>query len=191
MNDSERPDSPWRIKSIPYENAIKPVKTNYGALLGACVFVIGIFFPAIINRYSFFSFLKSYTCNLTYLGVGISVVGLLVGALSLIFAGRSVRKTWKKIKVKCVDRQIKQEYSLDSDMGKTWAFILLCEFKYKGKIYQVTPSFWHTFVSRAGLIKFLDANISKDGFCYLYVNPDNPLQTELSNDGIGDLLLYK
>lgn len=187
----ERPDSPWRIKYIPFESSLKPIKTNYGALFGVFIFVFGMFLPVMVMRYSFLTFLRPYFTNNSHMIIYVSLCGFLIAAASLVLSGRKLRKKWKKIKVKCIDKQIKQEYSLDSDMGKTWQFILLCEFKFQGKIYQVTPSYWHTFFSRAGLIAFLDKNISPEGDCYLYVNPANPLQTELSNNGIKDILLHK
>lgn len=117
-------------------------------------------------------------------------IGLVITFVSLLLKGRSVRHSWKRIQARCIDREIRQEHADDPDGGKVWRFQLLCEFEMEGRTFRVTPSFWRSFATRGGVTRFLDRRISPEGGCELYVNPDNPLETEFVGKDLKDFLLH-
>lgn len=119
--------------------------------------------------------------------------GLFIGFVSVIFRGRIVRKSWKRVSARCIDKECKRVPGIPGLRGgarRTWTFLLICEFEMDGKRYTVTPGYWSTFISEARVEKFLDRVISSNGKCQLWVNPKNPLQTELISNDIKDLLLH-
>jgi hypothetical protein len=112
------------------------------------------------------------------------------GLLSLAYDARKRRRNWKRIKAKRLDKEIYKEKTIDADgHGITWHFQLLCEFELDGKTYKVTPAYWRTFFTKRGAKNFLESKI-KNGMCELYVNPDNPLETEFVGNDIKDFLLH-
>lgn len=166
----------WRIKSVPFRAPYAKLETNWGALLGALLFIVGIF-----------AGLKAKTFLL------ISIIGLVLGLVSVLFRGRIVRRNWKRIVAQCTDKEWKSIIGAASQRGgvrKAWTFKLLCEFELGGKRYTVTPGYWSTFISEGRLQKFLAKVISPDGKCQLWVNPENPLQAELIANDIKDFLLH-
>ncbi len=169
--------SEWRIKTIPFRDDYAMMKTNWGALLGALLFLVGIY--------------AGFKVKPLFL---ISIAGLVLGLFSVLFRGRIVRRYLEIISAQCIDREIKHVLGTPGLRGgarKTWAFQLLCEFEINGKQYIVTPGYWTTFISERLIQKFLDRVISFDGKCQLWVNPDNPLQAELIGNDIKDLLLHR
>lgn len=166
----------WRIKNIPFADPYAAMKTNWGALIGALLFIGGIF--AGLKVVALFS---------------VSFFGLALGLISTLFRGRMTRKNWKKISAKCTDKELRKVLGAAGPRGGTrmaWTFQLLCEFELDGKRYTVTPGYWSTFISESRLENFLDKVISSDGTCQLWVNPKNPLQTELIANDIKDFLLH-
>jgi len=147
-----------------------------GVLLGAALFIAGI--------------VGSIKIKLLFL---IAVLGFVIGLVSIIFKGRTVRKQWKKVVAICSDREwheVLGAASLNGGVRKTWAFQLLCVFELDGKKHTVTPAYWSTFVSENHLLNFLEKIISADGKCQLWVNPKNPLQTELVAKDAKDFILH-
>lgn len=168
--------STWRIKTIPFRDPFAPVETNLGALLGAVLFIAGI--------------VASIKIKLLFL---IAVLGIVIGLMSILFRGRTVRKKWKKVVAICSDREwheVLGAAGLNGGVRKTWAFQLLCVFELEGKKYTVTPAYWSTFISENHLLSFLEKHISADGKCQLWVNPKNPLQTELVANDVKDFILH-
>ena len=169
-------ENEWRIEPIPFREPNAMMETNWGALLGAILFIVGIF--ASFKVKPLFS---------------ISILGLVLMPLSLLFRGRMVRKNWKKVSAKCTDKEWKKVLGAVGQRGgvrMTWTFQLLCKFELDGKRYTVTPGYWSTFISESRLQKFLDKVISPDGTCQLWINPENPLQAELVANDIRDFLLH-
>lgn len=118
--------------------------------------------------------------------------GLLVTLFFLWRGARKRRASWLRVPARCVEREIFKDHSYadGGDMGKTWQFTLVCEFELGGGMHRVTPGFWRTFATRAGVERFLAKNISPQGDCELYVNPDDPLEAELVGRDIKDMLLH-
>jgi hypothetical protein len=171
---SER--SEWRIKPIPFRDPHARMETNWGALFGALLFICGIFAGLKIKVL-----------------FALSILGLFIGLVSIIFRGRITRRSWKKVLAKCIDKECKSVLGrpgLSGGTRRTWTFLLLCEFEMDGKRYTVTPGYWSTFISEVRVQKFLSKVISSSGECQLWVNPKNPLQTELIANDIKDLLLH-
>lgn len=111
--------------------------------------------------------------------LSLMVIGLALGLLSLILKALWIRRAWKRVRARCLDHEIWEDYAEGPDSGKTWYFQLLCEFKLHGRTYQVTPSYWRTFATKAGVSSFLERKISPSGWCQLRINPKNPLQAEV------------
>ena len=169
--------SEWRIKPIAFRDEYAMMETNWGALLGALLFLGGIF--------------AGFKMKELFL---ISIAGLILMFYSVFIRGRNVRKNWKKVSAQCIDRETKCVLGTPGQRGgarKVWTFQLLCEFEVEGKRHTVTPGYWTTFISEGRLQTFLDKVIAPDGKCQLWVNPDNPLQTELIGNDIKDLLLHR
>lgn len=168
-------ESGWRIQSIPSRDPYAMMETNWGAVLGALFFIGGIF-----------AGLKVAALFL------ISIFGLVLALISILFRGRIVRRNWKKYWPNARTRNGKSPGDTWPRGGVrlTWTFQLLCEFELDGNRYTVTPEYWSTFISENRLQKFLDKVISPDGACQLWVNPKNPLQTELIANDIKDFLLH-
>lgn len=166
----------WRIQPISFHDPNAMMETNWGALLGALLFVVGIV-----------GSLKAGALVL------VAVFGLLFALLSLLFRARTVRKNWRKIEAHCTDKEWKKVLGAAGPKGgvrMTWTFQLLCEFELHGQRYTVTPDYWSTFISERRLQKFLNQVISPDGTCQLWVNPKPPLQAELRAADIRDFLLH-
>jgi hypothetical protein len=152
------------------------METNWGAFLGALLFIGGIF--AGLKVKALFS---------------ISVSGLVLALASILFRGQIIRKNLKKVLAQCTDKEWKSIIGAPGQRGgvrEVWTFQLLCEFEIAGKQYTVTPGYWSTFISEDRLQNFLDQVISRDEKCQLWVNPKNPLQAELIANDIKDLLLH-
>jgi hypothetical protein len=175
-------DGPVRIQYIPFERTLKPMKPNWGALVGALIFIGGIL---LMGRTGLE---RSFHCQGFW--IYISFGGLLFALYSLLVGGRRVRRNWKRVKARCLDQEIFIEYSDDGDAGKSWSFILLCEFEFNGYTYRVTPDFWTTFITKGSVSRFLSKRVYSEGFCDIFINPDNPLQTEIVGRDIKDLLLH-
>ena len=166
----------WKIKYIPYQTKPTMVK-NYGALVGASIFISGVFIPSMLGLHSHWI-------------LWICLLGLTVMFSSLLISGRSERKNWIKLEAYCIDSEIKQELSMDPEGGKTWNFRLICQYTFNGKTYRVTPDFWRSFATESGIKRFLEKNIHSNSTCQLYINPENPLQTEFVGRDIKDVLVH-
>ncbi|MDD5260513.1 MAG: hypothetical protein PHD76_01565 [Methylacidiphilales bacterium] len=170
----------WCIQLIPYDDPSKPmrVQTNLYALVGVLVFLGG--FLLFLQKHD-----RIYLC--------VAVVALGLACLGLLFVGRSKRRGWQRLNAVCIDREHKRCHRIGGGAasgGYTWAFRLLCKFEFEGTEYSVTPGFWRSFASEKGLLRFLEKTINGDGICALYVNPQNPLQTEFSGGDLADWLLH-
>ncbi|MEO6909266.1 MAG: hypothetical protein ABI210_15400 [Abditibacteriaceae bacterium] len=173
-NSSEKNE--WHIKPINYSDPYALMKPNWGALLGALLFIGGIFAALRVGALLF-----------------VSIFGLFLALVSILFQARNIRKGWKKVSAQCIDKEWKSVLGAASRNGgvrMNWAFQLLCEFELDGQRYTVTPGYWSTFISENRLQKFLGKVISPDGSCQLWVNPKNPLQAELFANDIRDFLLH-
>jgi len=174
--ESPSDKSDWRIKDIPFHDDYTMIETNWGALLGALLFLLGIFAGFKIKE--LFS---------------ISFVGLVLMIVSTFMRGRNVRRNWEKVSAQCIDQETNWVFGTPGLRGgsrKNWTFRLLCEFKMDGTQYTVTPGYWTTFISESRVQTFLNKVISVDGKCQLWVNPKNPLQTELITGDIKDFLIH-
>ena len=170
----------WRIQLIPFDDPSRPmmIKTNPFALIGALVFVVCLVLGIVTKN-------KNYA----YAALG----GFAFALLAMLFAARGKRRAWKKIAAQCVDREIREAHTPMSNNdpgGPVWVFRLLCKFSYAGMVYTVTPEFWRSFATEHGIKEFLNKEIRSDGGCFLYVNPQNPLETELAAGNVAEKLLH-
>lgn len=166
----------WRIKPILFRDPRAMVDTNWGALLGALLFIAGIFAGLRVGALLL-----------------VSIFGLVLALASILIRARRIRKNWKKVVARCTDKEWKQilgAFGLNGGISRVWAFILLCDFELDGNRYTVTPGYWSSFISENRLRRFLGQVISPDGTCQLWVNPENPLQAELFANDIREFLLH-
>jgi hypothetical protein len=82
-----------------------------------------------------------------------------------------------------VDREVRELEKDQGDLISSWAYRLVCEFRYEGKTYRVTPDFSHlaSFCSKGKVERYLDERIDLYGNCLLWVDPKNPLHTIFEN----------
>ncbi len=168
--------SGWRIKPIPFRDPYARMETNWGAVVGALLFVGGI--------------IAGFKMKALF---AVSIAGLGIALASILLRGRIVRKNWKQVSARCIDREWRSVRGKPGPRGgtrNTWTFLLLCEFEFDGELHRVTPGYWSTFSSERRVQEFLDRVISPSGQCQLWVNPKNPLQAELIADDIKDRLLH-
>jgi hypothetical protein len=184
-SQNARSESDWRIHYIPYEQSRKAGTVSVGGwvmtLAGLALFLIS------------FAMLFS---GLWPAMIVMAPAGFLLVMFGTLVSNRTKRKDWVRLKAVCLDREHKRVWGLGSvgagriSSGYTWTFRLLCKFELDGREYVVTPWFWHTFWSERDVRRFYAKAIGEDGTCSLYVNPRNPLETELSVGGMLDFLLH-
>jgi hypothetical protein len=157
---------------------IKNGRTNWNALF----LIAGIIIEAAITF-----FLPTRTMKSPDIQIILIFTGLLIMFIALFFRGRTIRRNWIRVRAKRIAQEI---YEDDDSDGKSWYFQLLCEFEIDGRAYRVTPGFWRSFATKAGVSSFLSKRITPDGICELHVNPGNPLETEFAGNDIKDFLLH-
>ena len=129
-----------------------------------------------------------------YKRIGLFLAGgswlVLLGAMWLKV--RRERRDWQVVEARCVDREVRRVWEAGGEGGgRVWAWRIVCEYKYQGVEYRVTPVInWKNFRSEKVAVRFLDKKIFPNGHCKIRVNPNNPLQTELFGQGIKDVLFY-
>lgn len=173
----------WRIKMIPFDDPTKPmrVETNWIALLFAAVFVVSGVFAV-----------KGAT-SVAFPGLAIGFLGML---LSVWMKEKAKRADWIKMWVRCIDKEHRLLYvRANKGRGYTWSWRWVCEFDYGGKVYRVTPR--HLGITRVRrspppeeeAIQF-DQKVNPGNQMELWINPNNPLQTEVADDTIANKLLH-
>jgi hypothetical protein len=167
----------WRIQHIPWqpegrlEYYIPPSPAAWLLILaGFAAFFGGI--PLISN--GFVS---------TPVGIGIMVGGIVLLMTSRFATGLALYRHYVRVDAKCLDRDI-QEFEDPDNAGSLikntyWAPRILCEYRYQGQTYTVTPIIVKTtaFRSERDVRQFLDERIDRDQKCTLWINPAVPLQT--------------
>jgi hypothetical protein len=167
----------WRIQHIPWQPEgkleIHNPKDPYTWLLllaGFAGFFGGI--PLLSNN----------TVS-TPVGIGIMIGGLLLLFLSRFTTGYNLYRKYIRVDAICIDREVQEFEDIESCGSLTkntfWAPRILCEYKYKGQIFTVTPIIVKmvAFNTEDGVNKFLDDRIDVNQKCTLWINPDLPLQT--------------
>jgi len=181
-----RGDGDWRIAYIPCGEECKPI-CNLGPLLGMIVFLAGVWFLVQFSQSKHVPVFFDHRVD-TKTVLMMMAGGWVFALASLWWSGRTQRKTWVKIKAKCLDKEWQRVFSGE---GYSWTFRLLCKFYFNGKEYQVTPApYWTTFISENSLKQFLERKITVDHYCDLYINPKNPLQAEVVGRDVKDFLLH-
>jgi len=174
---SDNKYSTWKIQKIRHTDALKPMKPNKGALIGAFVLVSSIaIYITTDQRYA-------------YLLV-VSFLALLLVGFSIYTAGRSKRRSWLLVSATCLEHETKRVLSTTGG-GYVWAIRLLCEYEVNNEQHRVTPDHWTTFHTESRAQDFISSQLQYNARCKLYVNPENPLQAELATGDIKDKLLHK
>lgn len=122
---------------------------------------------------------------------------VLAGAAFLLVLGgtflnaavaKTKRKAWPVVPAQCAYQQLQmRKYSSEGGSSDGWLWQVVCEIKYGGKQYAVSPKVhWSDlgqgdapFWSEAKAREFISRKISPKGECLVRVNPDNPLEAEL------------
>ena len=169
-------DAGWRIKHI---NWLEDGKLEYyGNKPSALIFVI-------LGLAAFFGgiWMISTQRVTAFQGICVSMGGLFLLFISRYVAGYFLYRHYVPVIAICLDRDLQEFEDVDPDgrsfTKKTfWSFRLLCEYYLDGHRRQVTPMAAKRFFSSARDIEsYLGRLIDADGWCRLWVNPDNPLQT--------------
>lgn len=163
----------WRIQWIPWWEPDKPeiiTQNNPLSLIGIIVF-IGVFFW---NSYAFFgvTLTPSQMIAIAVSGLGLIFFGAILSAFQAQFG-------WKRIDAQCIDREIREYEKDPGDITSSWGYRLICTFRFDGNEVKVTPepSTLSSFHSKQQVEDYLNGKINQDGYCQLWVNPKNPLQT--------------
>ena len=164
----------WRIQWIPWQEADKPevINSNPIALIGVLIFIGSIFLFGYAQRPD--SFIRMSVGRLLIAAIG----GLAIAMLGSVYSAVHMRADWERVEAQCIDREIAE--IPDPEGGSpSWAYRLLCTFRYKGEAYTVTPEASHLvgFSSEHGVQKYLEDRIRPDGRCQLWIDPQNPLHT--------------
>ena len=103
-------------------------------------------------------------------------------------AAKRRRRAWPVVPAQCTHQQLQvRSYSGEGSPRDGWLWQVVCEVKYSGKQYTVSPKVhWSDlgqvdtpFWSESKARQFISRKISPKGECQLRVNPDNPLDAEL------------
>jgi hypothetical protein len=163
----------WRIQWIPWWEPEKPEvirPKNPLPLIGVALFLGAIFWG---QRPIFGISLSVYqTIAVLIAGLAIIMLGVIISAFQNQFG-------WIRINAFCIDREIREYSREPGDLTSTWGYRLLCVFNYEGQEYKVTPEASHLtgFNSERQVQKYLNERIGHDGYCQLWIDPDNPLHT--------------
>ena len=163
----------WRIQWIPWWEPDKPeiIKPkNPLAFIGIVIFLGAIFrFP-----WSYFDAPLSVKQQ-----IALIVSGLVIIMLGIVSSAFQIQYGWKRINAQCIDREIREYEKEPGDITSQWGYRLLCVFSFEGKEYKVTPrpSDLTGFTSKRQVEKYLNKKINQNGYCQLWVNQKNPLQT--------------
>jgi hypothetical protein len=163
----------WRIQWIPWWEPDKPEIINQKnplSFIGVVIF-IGVFFW---NNYSFFG----VTLSVSQV-IAIAVSGLVITMLGIILSAFQLQSGWTRIDAQCIDREIREYAKEPGDITSSWGYRLICIFAIDGKDYKVTPehSTLAGFNSKQQVENYLNGKINQNGYCKLWVNLKNPLQT--------------
>jgi len=171
-----------RIAMIPYDDPAKAMRfqTNWPGLACMLVFVILV--------------IAHFTTGMApeHLLPALALT-LLCGILSVFVRARMSYSRWIRVRGKCLDRELHLGYS---GLGYGWSWRWLCEYELDGVTYQVTPAYWRSWGrggerSKRQAERFANRVVDESGSIELWVNPANPLQTEVVGRDIKDLLLHR
>ena len=181
-------ESDWRIHLIPYETFSYKRAWQSGwaaSATGSCLSLGGVLL--FVGGIIYFFAVKKMAGLIIGFGIGFPLVNV-----GIIMSYRGKYRDWLRIEAACLDREHRRIYSNDGgdSGGYTWAFRLLCRFNFLGKDYTVTPSYGRTYISENGVLRLYAKAITTRQTCFLWVNPKNPLATELSTGGLVDFLLH-
>lgn len=167
----------WRIKHIPWMEAgqLEMVYNTPLTLLMA--------FGGLATFFTFIGLVVTQKLPVPYIAFGFGGLGLIL--VSRIYAAGHKYKDWKKVRAKCLDKEIREVIVPrrgKTGTSKVWAFRLLCEYEYRGFKYKVTPETDQlvAFSREASLRSYLEKTIDFNNLCTLWVNTENPLQTRFN-----------
>lgn len=179
-------NSGWRIQMIPYDDGSRPLTIPTRGLLGI-VPILGAF------GFLFGMALVSYDrSQFAAKGVTIAVSGWLIALVGALVKRRwGVETFWDVAPGRCVDRELRKVLlPVHGGTQLVWVWRVVCQYEYLGIPYRVTPEISSDcFDSEEAARAFLDKRISTSSGCTLRVNPKNPLQATLIEQGSGSIAL--
>jgi hypothetical protein len=167
----------WRIQHIPWQPEGQLEYYNPPSPVAWMLIMAGLA--------AFFGGIPLITGNIvsTPAGIGIMLGGIVLLIASRYAAGHRLYRQYVRVDAKCIDRDV-QEFEDPDNAGSLikntfWAPRLLCEYRYQGQTYTVTPIIVKTvaFSTEYAVHRFLDERIDQDQNCTLWINPEEPLQT--------------
>ena len=130
-------------------------------------------------------------------GLMLALGGLVFTLLSIGFSARAKRQSWILVRAALVDRELRLANVRN---GRAWCWRMLCRYELNGAEHEVTPGI--TQISRIVRgarriergrerpIEFLERCLIGEDEVALYVNPEQPLETELARGDHQDWFLY-
>lgn len=178
-------DDGWRIPLIPFEDPSTPrmIKPGILEVIGLAGFAGSVY-----------GLVQSIADTALLIVAAVASVGLI--AFSLLTKARRKRAGWVKVRAQCIDKEMREARGRE---GKpVWAFRFLCEYEYRGAVHRVTPGYWLNVGSatvlqeraRRKAEELMGKLVRADGKCELFINPDNPLETEMVGHDLKDKLLH-
>jgi hypothetical protein len=163
----------WRIQWIPWWEPGKPEyisPKNPIPLIGVAIFLWALLW----NQRPFFSI--SLSVNQV---IVVAFTGLVIAMFGMVLSALQKQAGWVRIDAQCIDREVGECLGDPEGRYPTWGYRLVCVFSYDANEYTVTPEPSHLigFNSERQVEKYLSERINPDGYCQLWINPKNPLQT--------------
>jgi len=169
---SARYDELFRIKAIEPATAVS--ENSVCSMITWLVTLTGIIA---------FSWLAVVRASGTY--AGMAALSVLLGFIAVVGCVRYSRRGWRRIGAKVLDQEI-----VRIGLKQDYTFRLLCEIQFGGETLQVTPMPNWQRKQLAGTEAILAKAIDHNQQCWLWVNPEDPRQADLSLGGIRDFAIF-
>ncbi len=163
----------WRIPFISHAGPGRPMTfgletwARYVVFAGVGGFLFGLGYTIYLKEHG-----QSPAAGLVATGVAFALA-----ASSNSLRAYLLRKTWREVPARCVDREVRR---VRRHHDFTWDARLLCEYEDAGAIVRCTPFLTQTgFATEGAAWARVSAVVANDGSLRLLVNPANPLHVEV------------
>jgi hypothetical protein len=168
-----------RIKLIPFRKPPTTAALSLATLTGMLAFI------ALLGAAVYVS--NAGQRHLTWKLLAGAIASWLLILIANLIHHRALRRNWVVIPAKCVDREV---LLMNSSSGRTWGARWLCEFEINQMTIRSTPSHWRTFSTQESATRFGESVVNERGEISIWVNPENPRQTEIRGEDIYDWLMH-
>ena len=163
----------WRIQSISYAANGRPMTfgfetaAGYVAMTGVAAFLAGLGYTIYLKE----------TGRVPAAGLVLAAVGFACAAGSIPLRAFLLRRSWKTVHARCIDREVRLVSRLRE---RPWDARILCEYTEAGATVRCTPFLSQTgFRTESAAWARISEIVASDDACELLVNPKNPLHAEV------------